>query len=39
MTNTVKPTDDQRCKPTCKCVDCKCGPNCRCAGEAVLTSL
>jgi hypothetical protein len=23
-------TEQQRCKPTCTCKDCKCGANCRC---------
>lgn len=30
MTQQTTQTDDQRCKPTCTCVDCKCGANCRC---------
>ncbi len=33
MTKTPTNADDQRCKPTCKCVDCKCGPNCRCEAK------
>ena len=23
-------TNEDRCKPTCTCTDCKCGDNCRC---------
>jgi hypothetical protein len=23
-------TEDQRCKPTCTCTNCKCGKDCRC---------
>ena len=30
MTKHLTKTDDQRCKPSCTCVDCKCGPECRC---------
>ncbi len=30
MTDQTAKTEDQRCKPSCTCKDCKCGPNCRC---------
>jgi hypothetical protein len=27
---TKKTEQNDRCKPTCTCANCKCGPNCRC---------
>lgn len=31
MTKTIETTEqNQRCKPTCTCTDCKCGNDCRC---------